>query len=57
MKSTSASAAKIASVPLPWCTSQSRISTRSSPWVPVACRAATAALAKKQKPIARSGSA
>ena len=55
--STSDSAAKIASVPLPWCTSQSRIRTRSSPCAEVARRAATAALPKKQNPIACSGSA
>ena len=55
--STSSSRAKIASVPLPWCTSQSRISTRSSPCAPVARRAASATLPKKQKPIACDGSA
>ena len=48
---------KIALVPLPWWTSQSRISTRSTPCADCACRAATAALPKKQKPIARAGSA
>ena len=57
MNSTSLSPAKIASVPLPWCTSQSRISTRSSPCALVARRAATAALPKKQNPIACDGSA
>ena len=44
-------------VPLPWCTSQSTIITRESPWATVARRAATAALPKKQKPIARAASA
>ncbi len=40
-------------VPLPWCTSQSRISTRSAPCAERACAAASATLLKKQKPIAR----
>src|SRR3954451_18436105 len=44
-------------VPLPWCTSQSRTKTRSSPSESRACRAATATLLKKQNPIARRGSA
>ena len=44
-------------VPLPWWTSQSRISTRSTPYAARACRAATATLPKKQNPIARAGSA
>ena len=44
-------------VPLPWCTSQSRTSTRSSPSESSACRAATATLLNRQKPIARAGSA
>ncbi len=44
-------------VPLPWCTSQSRISTRSAPWAARACAAATATLLKKQKPIACDASA
>ena len=43
-------------VPLPWCTSQSRISTRAAPSVRAAS-AATAALLMKQNPIIRSGSA
>mmetsp|Transcript_4558 Transcript_4558/g.12455 ORF Transcript_4558/g.12455 Transcript_4558/m.12455 type:complete len:229 (-) Transcript_4558:594-1280(-) len=38
-------------VPLPWCTSQSRMSTRCAPQ-PCAALAATAALLKKQKPMA-----
>ena len=44
-------------VPLPWCTSQSRISTRSAPCSARACAAATATLLKKQNPIARAASA
>ena len=48
---------KISFVPLPWWTSQSRISTRAAPCADAAWRAATAALPKKQKPIAREGSA
>jgi hypothetical protein len=49
-------------VPLPWCTSQSRISTRSTPCAAVARRAATATLLKKQKahgprPLRRGGRA
>ena len=43
-------------VPLPWCTSQSRIITRSSPHASSAYRAATATLLNRQKPIARAGS-
>jgi hypothetical protein len=44
-------------VPLPWCTSQSRIATRSTPCAARACVAATATLLKKQNPIARAASA
>jgi hypothetical protein len=44
-------------VPLPWCTSQSRTNTRSAPSASSACRAATATLLNRQKPIARAGSA
>ena len=44
-------------VPLPWCTSQSTIITRSSPWASSAWRAATAMLLNRQNPIARSDSA
>ncbi len=44
-------------VPLPWCTSQSTIATRSAPWTRWATRAAIAALLKKQKPIAWARSA
>jgi hypothetical protein len=47
----------MAFVPLPWCTSQSKISTRSIPCASIARRAATAMLLKMQKPIARAGSA
>ena len=39
-------------VPFPWCTSQSRIATRSSPSSACAKRAAIATLLKKQNPIA-----
>ena len=51
------SAWKMSFVPLPWWTSQSRISTRSTPCAARACAAATATLLKKQKPIARAASA
>ncbi len=44
-------------VPLPWCTSQSTIITRSRPCASRACCAATATLLNRQKPIARSASA
>ena len=44
-------------VPLPWCTSQSTIATRSSPSSACAQRAAIAIESKRQKPIARSRSA
>ena len=44
---------KMSLVPLPWCTSQSTIITRSSPRASSACRAATAMLLNRQKPIAR----
>ena len=53
LNSTLSSAWKMSFVPLPWCTSQSRISTRSTPCAARACAAATATLLKKQKPIAR----
>ena len=55
--STPGSSWKLALVPFPWWTSQSRISTRSTPNAACACRAATATLPKKQNPIARLGSA
>ena len=55
--STLGSAWKMSFVPLPWWTSQSRISTRSAPCAERARRAATATLSKKQKPIARAASA
>ena len=55
-KSTSREAWKIALVPLPWCTSQSSISTRSAPSESSAWRAATETFAKRQKPIARAAS-
>ena len=55
--STSGEEWKIASVPFPWCTSQSSTSTRSAPSESSAYRAATATLEKRQKPIARSASA
>ena len=55
--STDGSAWKMSFVPLPWCTSQSRISTRSAPCSARACAAATATLLKKQNPIARAASA
>jgi hypothetical protein len=42
--------------PVPWCTSQSRISTRAAPSARAAS-AATAALLMKQNPIIRFGSA
>ncbi len=45
-----------ACVPFPWCTSQSRMSTRAAPSV-LAASAATAALLMKQKPIILFGSA
>ena len=44
-------------IPLPWCTSQSRIMTRSAPCVSRAYLAATATLLKMQKPQASSSSA
>ncbi len=44
-------------VPLPWCTSQSTIATRSTPSSACAQRAAIAIESKRQKPIARSCSA
>ena len=44
-------------VPLPWCTSQSRTSTRSAPRPSSARRAAIATLLNRQKPIARAASA
>ena len=44
-------------VPLPWWTSKSTMATRSTPWAACACRAATAALLKKQKPIGVAASA
>ena len=56
-KRTSARSGKQASVPLPWWTSQSRTSTRSAPSSRRASSAAIATLPKRQKPIARSGSA
>ena len=56
-KNTDGSAWKMAFVPLPWWTSQSRISTRSTPCAARACAAATATLSKKQKPIACAASA
>ncbi len=55
--STRGSAWKMSLVPLPWCTSQSTIITRSRPCASRACRAATATLLNRQKPIARSASA
>ena len=51
--STRSSPAMMSSVPLPWCTSKSTMATRSRPRTSSACRAATATLLKKQKPIAR----
>ena len=48
---------KMSFVPLPWCTSQSRTNTRSTPSASRAWRAATATLLKKQNPIATRGSA
>ena len=50
--STRSSPAMMSSVPLPWWTSKSTIATRSRPRTSSACRAATATLLKKQKPIA-----
>ena len=44
-------------MPLPWWTSQSKISTRSAPHSAIAWAAATATLLNRQKPIARSRSA
>ena len=44
-------------VPLPWCTSQSTIATRSMPSSACAQRAAIATESNRQKPIARSRSA
>jgi hypothetical protein len=41
-------------VPLPWCTSQSMISIRSTPCSACATRAATATLLNRQNPMARS---
>ena len=55
--STRGSAWKMSLVPLPWWTSQSTIITRSRPWASRACRAATATLLNRQKPIARAASA
>ena len=57
ISSTSSRSRKIASVPLPWWTSQSRISTRAAPSSATASAAATAIELKRQKPIAFSGSA
>ena len=57
MNSTSSEPWKMSLVPLPWCTSQSRISTRSSPRTRRAWVAATATLLNRQNPIARAGSA
>ncbi len=56
-KSTSRESWKSAFVPLPWWTSQSRISTRSAPCTSSAWRAAIAALANRQNPIAWARSA
>jgi hypothetical protein len=56
-KSTSAEAWKMSLVPLPWCTSESMISTRSAPQRSIARCAATATLLNRQKPIARADSA
>ena len=50
--STSRESWKIAFVPLPWWTSQSRTSTRSAPSESSAWRAATATFANRQKPSA-----
>ena len=44
-------------VPLPWCTSKSKIKTFASPCLVCAWRAAAAAVPKRQKPIAPRGSA
>jgi hypothetical protein len=55
--STSGARAKIASVPLPWWTSQSRTRTRSASQASSAWRAAIATLLNRQKPIARLRSA
>ena len=55
-KSTSREEWKTAFVPLPWCTSQSSTSTRSTPSESSAWRAAIDTVAKRQKPIARAGS-
>jgi hypothetical protein len=55
--STSSVEWKMSFVPLPWWTSQSTTSTRESPCADSACRAATATLLNRQKPIARAASA
>ena len=55
--STRSLAWKMSLVPLPWCTSQSTIITRSRPRASSAYCAATAMLLNRQKPIAREGSA
>ena len=57
MVSTDESSRKIASVPLPWWTSQSRIATRRAPRASCAQRAATAVALRRQKPIGRAASA
>ena len=52
-KRTEPSLQKIAWVPLPWCTSQSAMSTRSAPNARAAWRAPIARLLKTQKPMPR----
>src|SRR3954468_19952445 len=54
---TSREAWKTSFVPLPWWTSQSSTKIRSRPSASNACRAATATLLNRQKPIAVRGSA
>jgi hypothetical protein len=44
-------------VPLPWCTSQSAISTRSTPCCACATREPMAMLLNRQKPIPRAADA
>ena len=54
---TSSRSRKIAFVPLPWCTSKSKISTRRAPCASIACCAPIAMLSNRQKPIACARSA
>ena len=54
-KRTEGSSLKMSFVPLPWCTSKSKIITRAIPRARCACLAAAATVPKRQNPIADLG--